>query len=256
MSSAEICIRFLNGSDYNDQQITCNQFSKLEYSDENQTISNEKQILENFKNGGELAVQNLQEYFETSNLFSLAKDKLQSYQMMFIKQITLVNQAAVSAGVSAAFANTVNDYFIERMLTATDRDGINLVHREMLEYYLDQIVKSRGSQAYSAEISEAMQYIDRRLHQKVSVKEVSDSVGLSPNYFANTFKNEVGIALTDYINRRKILVSQNMLQYSNFSITEISQYLAFSSESYFIKVFKSVKGITPKQFKKTLVANG
>lgn len=81
--------------------------------------------LENFKNGGELAVQNLQEYFETSNLFSLAKDKLQSYQMMFIKQITLVNQAAVSAGVSATFANTVNDYFIERMLTATDRDGIN-----------------------------------------------------------------------------------------------------------------------------------
>ena len=212
--------------------------------------------LENFKNGGELAVQNLQEYFETSNLFSLAKDKLQSYQMMFIKQITLVNQAAVLAGVSATFANTINDYFIERMLAATDRDGINLVHREMLEYYLDQIVKSRGSQGYSAEISKATQYIDRRLHQKVSVKEVSDSVGLSPNYFANTFKNEVGISLTDYINRRKILVSQNMLQYSNFSITEISQYLAFSSESYFIKVFKSVKGITPKQFKKTLVGNG
>lgn len=212
--------------------------------------------LENFKNGGELAVQNLQEYFETSNLFSLAKDKLQSYQMMFIKQITLVNQAAVLAGVSATFANTINDYFIERMLAATDRDGINLVHREMLEYYLDQIVKSRGSQGYSAEISKATQYIDRRLHQKVSVKEVSDSVGLSPNYFANTFKNEVGISLTDYINRRKILVSQNMLQYSNFSINEISQYLAFSSQSYFIKAFKSVKGITPKQFKKTLVANG
>lgn len=212
--------------------------------------------LENFKNGGELAVQNLQEYFETSNLFSLAKDKSQSYQMMFIKQITLVNQAAVLAGVSATFANTINDYFIERMLAATDRDGINLVHREMLEYYLDQIVKRRGSQGYSAEISKATQYIDRRLHQKVSVKEVSDSVGLSPNYFANTFKNEVGISLTDYINRRKILVSQNMLQYSNFSITEISQYLAFSSQSYFIKAFKSVKGITPKQFKKTLVANG
>lgn len=207
--------------------------------------------LENFKNGGELAVQNLQEYFETSNLFSLAKDKLQSYQMMFIKQITLVNQAAVLAGVSATFANTINDYFIERMLAATDRDGINLVHREMLEYYLDQIVKSRGSQGYSDEISKATQYIDRRLHQKVSVKEVSDSVGLSPNYFANTFKNEVGISLTDYINRRKILVSQNMLQYSNFSITEISQYLAFSSQSYFIKAFKSVKGITPKQVKKT-----
>ncbi|MGY4842129.1 helix-turn-helix domain-containing protein [Weissella cibaria] len=207
--------------------------------------------LENFKNGGELAVQNLQEYFETSNLFSLAKDKLQSYQMMFIKQKTLVNQAAVLAGVSATFANTINDYFIERMLAATDRDGINLVHREMLEYYLDQIVKSRGSQGYSAEISKATQYIDRRLHQKVSVKEVSDSVGLSPNYFANTFKNEVGISLTDYINRRKILVSQNMLQYSNFSITEISQYLAFSSQSYFIKAFKSVKGITPKQVKKT-----
>ena len=255
MSSAEICLRFLNGSDHNDQQITCNQFSKLEYSDENQIISNERQLLEDFKNGGELAVQNLQESFEASDLFSLDKEKLQSYQMAFIKQITLVNQAAVSAGLSATFANTVNDYFIERMLAATDRDGINQVHREMLEYYLNEIIKSRGSQNYSAEIREAMQFIDRRLHQKVSVKEVSQSVGLSPNYFANTFKNEVGIPLTDYINRRKILVSQNMLQYSNFSITEISQYLAFSSESYFIKVFKNVKGITPKQFKKTSVAN-
>ena len=40
-----------------------------------------------------------------------------------------------------------------------------------------------------------------------------------------------------------------MLQYSKFNDLEISEMLEFSSQSYFIKVFKKYTGMTPKEYK-------
>ena len=40
-----------------------------------------------------------------------------------------------------------------------------------------------------------------------------------------------------------------MLRYSNFSYGEIAAYLAFSSQSHFIRVFKAHTGYTPKEYR-------
>ena len=40
-----------------------------------------------------------------------------------------------------------------------------------------------------------------------------------------------------------------MLLYSEYSLTDIGNILAFSSTSHFIKTFKSIMGQTPRQYK-------
>ena len=40
-----------------------------------------------------------------------------------------------------------------------------------------------------------------------------------------------------------------MLQFSDFSALDISNYLGFSSQSYFIKLFRKQIGLTPKEYR-------
>ena len=42
---------------------------------------------------------------------------------------------------------------------------------------------------------------------------------------------------------------KTLLKYSEASLTEISEYLCFSSQSHFGKVFKVHKNMTPKQYR-------
>ena len=44
--------------------------------------------------------------------------------------------------------------------------------------------------------------------------------------------------------------AKNLLEHSDYSLGEISTYLNFSSQSYFISIFKRYTGITPRQYRK------
>jgi len=63
-----------------------------------------------------------------------------------------------------------------------------------------------------------------------------------------SFKNEFGITPLQYINRLRIDRACKYLQKGNNSVTDVCYMLGFNSISHFISLFKSLMGITPKQF--------
>ena len=52
------------------------------------------------------------------------------------------------------------------------------------------------------------------------------------------------------MNKLKIEEAASLLLYTEYTDTEISALLGFSSQSYFIKVFRKFIGTTPKKYKK------
>ena len=65
------------------------------------------------------------------------------------------------------------------------------------------------------------------------------------------FKKELGFNISSYIMRRKLEEAKSLLTYSDKTVSEISEYLCFSSQSYFQNVFKAKYGMTPKKFRDT-----
>ena len=63
------------------------------------------------------------------------------------------------------------------------------------------------------------------------------------------FKKETGESIQKYSMHMRIERAENLLKYSEASLTEISEYLCFSSQSHFGKVFKVYKNMTPKQYR-------
>ena len=72
---------------------------------------------------------------------------------------------------------------------------------------------------------------------------------LSPNYLSSLFKKEVGIPISDYIQRHRVDEAKKLLVLTNYSISDISTWLNLNDQSYFIKIFKKYTGLTPRGFR-------
>ena len=68
-------------------------------------------------------------------------------------------------------------------------------------------------------------------------------------YLSRRIKEETGQTATDWIDKCVILDAEAQLLSTKQSIREISESLGFSSQSFFGKFFKRVKGVSPKEFR-------
>lgn len=93
-----------------------------------------------------------------------------------------------------------------------------------------------------------MDYIYYHLHKSMTIADVAASAALSPNYLNTLFRKDRGQTIQQYIRSRRIEAAKNMLRYSDYSVTEIASFLAFSTPSHFIRVFREAVGMTPKDY--------
>lgn len=79
--------------------------------------------------------------------------------------------------------------------------------------------------------------------------ELAAMVHVSPGYLSRIFKKETGFALSDYIAKKRLSVSKQLLTKTSLSITDIATRVGFSYSSYFTKTFKEQFGMTPQEYR-------
>ena len=96
----------------------------------------------------------------------------------------------------------------------------------------------------------AIRYIQQNVNQHLTVGDVADYVGFSKSYFSAYFKETLGFSVSAFILRCKLEEGRELLQYTDKSISTISEFLCFSSQSHFHTAFKKQFGMTPSEYRK------
>lgn len=78
---------------------------------------------------------------------------------------------------------------------------------------------------------------------------------VSASYLSVLFRKYERISFSDFVMQEKISLVKNMLIYSPYSYIEIASYLGFCSQSHLGKQFKTITGMTLKQFRDTYAVN-
>lgn len=102
----------------------------------------------------------------------------------------------------------------------------------------------------SPEILKAVSFINKNLAQVISVEDLADHVHLSESHFKAKFKTEMGTSPADFVQRKKIEKSEDLLLEGKLNITEIAYSLGYPSSQHFASVFKKYNGKTPSDFKR------
>lgn len=96
--------------------------------------------------------------------------------------------------------------------------------------------------------NKAVALMQGRFREDISLSQLANEVGFSPNYLGQLFKKKFGKTYNEHLKTIRLKYSKNLLKYSDSSIADISKYCGFKTTSYFIQCFKSEYHITPKQY--------
>ncbi len=98
-------------------------------------------------------------------------------------------------------------------------------------------------------------YIDSHYQEEVRMETLSGLVNMTPNALSRFFKQRTNRSISNYINDVRIGQATLLLVDSTMTVVEISYKCGFNSISNFNRTFKSVKGVTPTEFRESYKKN-
>jgi len=101
-------------------------------------------------------------------------------------------------------------------------------------------------------IEAACVYIQSHLSEPLTREALAQQVHLSPSYFAQLFKQVMGIRLSDYVTEQRIRHAKASLA-QNISIQEVAAAAGFRTVKYFGKVFYKKTGYMPSEYRRALL---
>lgn len=101
-------------------------------------------------------------------------------------------------------------------------------------------------------IQHILTFIDEHFNEQLSLNQLAELAGMSPNYFSAFFKKISGITLWDYINSKRINMAVQCIRNrdSGKNMLEIAILCGFNNTTHFNKMFKRITGMTPTEYKK------
>lgn len=95
-------------------------------------------------------------------------------------------------------------------------------------------------------------FVVNQLQVVNSLQDISERFQLSPTYICRLFRNYRGISFNEYLTVTKMEAAQLMLMQGK-SVRDVANALGYQDAFYFSKVFKKKMGVTPSEFKQTLL---
>jgi len=99
-------------------------------------------------------------------------------------------------------------------------------------------------------ITELLEYIEQNYTDHISLTQLAKVSGINEKYLCRFFKEFTGYAPIDYINRLRIERACQQLSVEDASVITVAFDSGFNDNSYFSKIFKRYKGVTPLEYKK------
>ena len=179
----------------------------------------------------------------------LSENEIRNERNLGICSITLATRAAIEGGAAPAKAYKLSDLYINKIDQCKRMTEIFEYRKRSLYDFAKLVVEEREKRANSRYTEQCKEYIRKYYHQKICIPDIAEALGVSESHLSRIFKKETGESIQKYSMHMRIERAENLLKYSEASLTEISEYLCFSFQSHFGKVFKVYKNMTPKQYR-------
>ena len=141
--------------------------------------------------------------------------------------------------------------FNEQEKTGQKADELKLAGT--LFHLLLTLVTEENLHVPSAEqdrLSEVLRYINANFATIEKLEEVADKFFISKYHLCHMFKAHLGVPMVAYLNTLRVQSACKLLKDGAFTIAEIAAACGFNSTSYFCKVFKDEKGVSPGKYLK------
>ena len=235
------------------------ELSEKNYSKIYRRYDQEKQFLSMIRNGD---TKNILSAFEKLSgpeaLSDFSKETLNYYASGYGLAIlkALSRKAAEESGLSVITIDEITQKYTQ-LSSATYNAELQT------RYQIDMIVELTKAvhnhklslDKYSPPIQRVMEYINLHLGDHISNDDLAANASMSISHLSKVFKKETGGTMTEYIALMRCKKAAGLLKKTDLPVQEISSYVGYSDNNYFVKVFKKIYDLTPSEYRKTRIVS-
>lgn len=159
---------------------------------------------------------------------------------------------AIPGGMDIDKAYHLLNYYIQACEELQDVDSVRKLQYSMLTDFCRRAGQARVPDGISSDVFVAINHIKAHINEPITVDSVAASIHRSSSYLSKKFRAELNTSVNEYIVRARLEESVFLLVYTEKTLSEISSFLCFSSQSYYQNLFKKHFGETPMQYRKRI----
>lgn len=99
------------------------------------------------------------------------------------------------------------------------------------------------------EIKKAQDYIEKNIHERITIDELADHAAVSRRTFERRFKEATNNSVLEYIQRIKIEAAKRQFESSRKNINEVMYDVGYTDTKAFRTIFKRITGLTPVEYR-------
>lgn len=174
------------------------------------------------------------------------------YLFKIVALVTVATRAALESGVDKVEAYGLSDLYLAMLSNAVNDKQVSDIAKNVLPHFAELVRKNLEGEkeiGHSYHLKIADKYIRTHLHFPLTLSTVAEYVGISAKYLSRLFVLYKKEKFTRYVNRLRVNEAKELLVNTNRKLVDIAYSLSFVSESYFIKVFEDICGLTPQKYR-------
>ena len=122
---------------------------------------------------------------------------------------------------------------------------------QLLSRFLNPLYfKPEEKKVIPSRILETIHYIQTNLQLPLTVAHLAERVSQNPDYFSRVFQEHTGERPLGYIQFKRVERAQFLMIQSSMTMQAIASETGFESVSYFTRIFKTLTGQTPGEYRK------
>ena len=160
-----------------------------------------------------------------------------------LKHLIPYNIAEFSKGKTENMDNVFNKYVLEKLkydinCSANDHELVSILEEFIIKHIVDYSYKGRAEFAYNSILNGDI----------YSVQHLAENLNLSTTSVRNLFKEAIGISPKELMKSSRLekVMSHNISFKSE--LTQLGLEYGYYDQAHFIKDFRSILGMTPKEY--------
>ncbi|UUZ86826.1 response regulator [Paenibacillus sp. P26] len=119
-------------------------------------------------------------------------------------------------------------------------------------FELSELLYRKGQQKNRKLIGEMIEYVQERLQENVTLREVAEHFSFSPNYLGTLFKEETGRNFSEFVIMLRMNKACELLSQTKLKIYEVADRVGYRYLPYFSRQFRETFGMTPLEYRRKL----
>lgn len=141
-------------------------------------------------------------------------------------------------------------YFINNIIESKTKAELIVNYEKIVNTILTGTDEERDIDNLT--VLKVINFIRDNYSKNITLSDAANLVGVTPEYLSKLFNQKINVNFVVFLRNFRISAAKRMILSGKYQIQEVAEQVGFKDPKYFNKVFKSVCGISPSEYKKVI----